>query len=72
MSRLLRKYGAWSDDWSYWKKGYPGFIVTDMAYVRSPTYHREDDDFDNVDFPEFGRVVWQLRETVKAFAERKF
>ena len=64
--------GAWSDDWSFWKKGYPGFIVTDMAYLRSPHYHCPTDILENINFPEFTQVVWRLRETIEAFANKEF
>jgi hypothetical protein len=68
---VLLKNGAWSDDWSYWQFGYPGFIVTDMAYLRSPRYHRNDDTVEHIDFPEFAKVVWRLRESVEALAEKQ-
>ena len=64
--------GAWSDDWSYWQFKYPGFAVTDTAYIRSERYHRDDDTFANINFPEFTQVVWRLRDSVKAFANREF
>lgn len=70
-NRFLKK-GAWSDDWSYWQHGYPGFIVTDMAYLRSPNYHRSSDIADNMQFEEFSKVVWRLRDTVSAFADAEF
>jgi len=72
LDRTLNKKGAWSDDWSYWQFDYPGFIVTDLAYIRSPRYHRNDDIVEHIDFPLFTEVVWQLRETIEAFANREF
>ena len=66
------KNGAWSDDWAYWQFDYPGFIVTDMAYLRSPRYHRNDDTIENINFPEFTKVVWRLRSSVVAFADGEF
>lgn len=72
ISSILEWMGAWSDDWSYWQFDYPGFIVTDMAYLRSPRYHRNDDTLEHIDFPEFAQVVWRLKDTVAAFADKVF
>lgn len=69
---ILNKTGAWSDDWSYWKVGYPGFIVTDLAYIRSPRYHRDDDIAEHINFSQFTEVVWKLRETIEAFVNKEF
>ncbi len=37
---------GWSDQWSFWQKGYPGVMVTDTAYFRYPYYHTPNDTVD--------------------------
>jgi hypothetical protein len=65
---------GWSDDWAYWQFDYPAFTVTDTAYYRSPSYHSCDDVPDNnknvINYGEFSRVVWTLRQAIrKTFLE---
>src|SRR5207248_5216716 len=34
---------SWSDQWSFWKHGYPAIMVTDTALFRYPHYHLSTD-----------------------------
>jgi hypothetical protein len=48
---------SWSDQWSFWKNGYPGIMVTDTAPFRYPYYHSADDTPDKLDYDRFALVV---------------
>lgn len=58
----------WSDQWSFWREGYPGVMVTDTAPYRYPHYHLESDTPDKIDGDSFARVVAGLVEVVRAAA----
>lgn len=59
---------GWSDQWSFWKQGYPGVMVTDTAPYRYPYYHREDDTFDKIDLDKLARVILGLTEVISDLA----
>lgn len=59
---------GWSDQWSFWKQGYEGIMVTDTAPFRYPYYHRPDDTRDKVDFEKTARVVEGLRKVILRLA----
>jgi Zn-dependent M28 family amino/carboxypeptidase len=48
---------GWSDQWSFWKEGYPAIMVTDTALYRYDHYHTCEDTPDKVDFERTARVV---------------
>ncbi len=50
----------WSDQWSFWKEGYPAIMVTDTALFRYPHYHSATDTPDKVDHDRLARVVTGL------------
>ena len=50
----------WSDQWSFWREGYPGVMVTDTAPYRYPHYHLESDTPDKIDYDSFARVTTGL------------
>ena len=54
---------AWSDHASFWRAGYPAFMVTDTAPYRYPYYHTAEDTSDKVNYQALGRVTEGLRET---------
>ena len=56
----------WSDQWSFWREGYPGVMVTDTAPYRYPHYHSETDTPDQIDYDSFARVTAGLVEVVRA------
>jgi Zn-dependent M28 family amino/carboxypeptidase len=48
---------SWSDQWSFWRNGYPGIMVTDTAPFRYPYYHSASDTPDKLDYDRFALVV---------------
>jgi hypothetical protein len=59
---------GWSDQWSFWRHGYPGVMVTDTAPFRYPHYHTPDDTPDKIDYACTARVVAGLAGVVRALA----
>jgi hypothetical protein len=59
---------GWSDQWSFWKAGYPGVMITDTAPYRYPWYHDSDDTPDKLDFDRMARVVEGLAWVVRGVA----
>ena len=55
---------GWSDQWSFWKEGYPGIMITDTAPFRYPYYHTQWDTPDNIDYNRMARVVAGLKQVV--------
>jgi len=51
----------WSDQWSFWKEGYPAVMITDTALYRYPQYHSAQDTPDKVNAERLARVVSGLR-----------
>ncbi len=48
---------SWSDQWAYWKFGWPAVMVTDTAPFRYPHYHTLRDTPDKLDYDGLARVV---------------
>jgi Zn-dependent M28 family amino/carboxypeptidase len=59
---------GFSDQWSFWREGYPALMVTDTAMYRYPFYHRAQDTPDKVDFDRLARVVRGLEHVVAVLA----
>lgn len=57
---------AWSDHWSFWEHGYPGFFLTDTLPFRYPHYHLPSDTPDKLDFERLARVVAGLKGVIEA------
>ena len=55
----------WSDQWSFWREGYPGVMITDTAPFRYPHYHTPRDTPDKVDYGRLARVVRGLERTFR-------
>jgi Zn-dependent M28 family amino/carboxypeptidase len=55
---------SWSDQWSFWKHGYPGIMVTDTAPFRYPHYHAGSDTPDKLDYDSMTRVVAGMEKVV--------
>jgi len=53
-----------SDDWSFWKEGYPVVVITDTAYFRNPNYHKRSDTYDTLDYMSMSCVVKGLTGTL--------
>lgn len=60
---------GWSDHWSFWKEGYPAFMVTDTAPYRYPFYHSPFDTPDRIDYERLARVVMGLVGVVAGLAD---
>ncbi len=59
---------GWSDQWAFWRAGYPGIMVTDTAPYRYPWYHTADDTPDKIHFDELAEVVDGLEHVVHVLA----
>ena len=59
---------SWSDQWSYWQRGWPAVMVTDTALYRYPHYHTLHDTPDKLDYDGLARVVKGLERVVRELA----
>ena len=59
---------GWSDQFSFWRQGYPAVMVTDTAFYRYPYYHTALDTPDKVCYAPMARVVEGLRKAIDAMA----
>jgi hypothetical protein len=59
---------GWSDQWSFWKMGYPGVMVTDTAPFRNPHYHTASDTPETLDYESLARVTSGLISIVARLA----
>jgi hypothetical protein len=55
---------SWSDQWSFWRHGYPGIMVTDTAPFRYPYYHSSSDTPDKLDYDRFTLVVSGMEKVI--------
>ena len=56
---------SWSDQWSFWRHGYPGIMVTDTAPFRYPHYHSASDMPDKLDYDRFTLVVSGIQRVIE-------
>jgi hypothetical protein len=56
---------SWSDQWSFWKHGYPGIMITDTAPFRYPYYHSANDTPDKLDYDRFTLVVSGMAKVIE-------
>jgi len=56
---------SWSDQWSFWRNGYPGIMVTDTAPFRYPYYHSANDTPDKLDYDRFALVVSGMEKVIQ-------
>ena len=59
---------GWSDQWSFWKHGYPAIMVTDTALFRYSPYHESTDTPDKLDYDRFALVVSGVEKVVDELA----
>jgi hypothetical protein len=59
---------SWSDQWSYWRRGWPAVMVTDTALYRNPHYHSLTDMPETLDYESLARVVRGLEAVVRDLA----
>jgi len=55
---------GWSDQWSFWREGFPGIMITDTALFRYDPYHTQNDTPDKVDYDRMAPVVSGLARVV--------
>src|ERR1043166_2257194 len=60
---------SWSDQWSFWRYGYPGIMVTDTAPFRYPHYHSSSDTPDKLDYDRFALVVSGMQKVIEGLDE---
>ena len=60
---------AWSDQWSFWRCGYPAVMITDTAPFRYPHYHEATDTPDKLEYDRFALVVSGLEKTISELAK---
>jgi Peptidase family M28 len=56
---------SWSDQWSFWRNGYPGIMITDTAPFRYPYYHSANDTPDKLDYERFTLVVSGMEKVIE-------
>lgn len=56
---------GWSDQWAFWRHGYPAVMVTDTAFYRYPYYHTREDTPDKVHYDRLALVVRGLEQVVE-------
>jgi hypothetical protein len=61
---------GWSDNWSFWKEGYPAIMITDTALFRYPYYHTQQDVPDRIHYEQMARVAVGMSETVRALSQK--
>lgn len=59
---------GWSDQWAFWRCGYPGVMVTDTALFRNPHYHTAADKPETLDYPRLTAVVDGLGAVISELA----
>jgi Zn-dependent M28 family amino/carboxypeptidase len=59
---------GWSDQWAFWRAGYPAVMVTDTAPYRYPWYHTPHDTSDKIAFDKLAQVVDGLEHVVHVLA----
>jgi hypothetical protein len=59
---------GWSDQWSFWRQGYLGIMITDTAPFRNPNYHEPTDTPDTLDYGRLARVVEGIETVVRDLA----
>lgn len=46
-----------SDHLSYWREGFPAFMVTDTAFMRNRNYHQAGDTYEKLDYRRMAQVI---------------
>ena len=62
---LLVPGASLSDNWSFWKEGYPALMITDTAFFRNPHYHRPSDLPQTLDYARMAAVVSALEKAIR-------
>jgi hypothetical protein len=59
---------SWSDQWAFWREGYPAVMVTDTALYRYREYHTAEDTPEIIDYERLARVTSGLNRVVQSLA----
>lgn len=59
---------SWSDQWSFWRAGYHGVMITDTAPFRNKSYHELWDRPDSLNYDHMARVVDGVARVVQSVA----
>ncbi len=62
---------SWSDQWSFWRFGYPAIMITDTALFRYPYYHNVEDTPDKIHYEKMARVVYALNFIIENLVNSK-
>ena len=54
-----------SDNWGFWKVGYPAVMLTDTAFFRNPNYHSSHDTFETLDYQKMSEIVTTLTHFIE-------
>jgi len=54
-----------SDNWSFWKEGYPALMITDTAFLRNPHYHAAPDLPETLDYERMAALVIVLDRVIR-------
>lgn len=46
-----------SDNYSFWRFGYPAIMITDTAFMRNKNYHKDTDTAETLDYDKFAELV---------------
>lgn len=55
-----------SDNWSFWKEGYPALMITDTSFFRNPHYHLPSDVPETLDYARMAALVSALDRAIRA------
>jgi Zn-dependent M28 family amino/carboxypeptidase len=58
-----------SDHLSFWRFGYPAFMITDTAFYRNPHYHAYSDTADTLDYKRMAEFVRGFHKAMRIFME---
>ena len=58
---------SWSDQWSFWKFGFPAIMLTDTAPFRYPDYHLTSDTPEKLDYNAMARIVSGLEQVIRSY-----
>jgi len=59
---------GWSDQWAFWRFGYPAVMVTDTAPFRNPHYHTRNDVPDTLDYERLAQTTEGLLAVVRSLS----
>ena len=63
-SSLLVPPITFSDNYSFWRFGYPAMMITDTAFMRNKNYHRHTDTAETLNYEKFTELVKGLFNTL--------